>query len=126
MKFASDSPQFSYVEFTLIEGNFSEETEGFNLSEILNSKLSNDEEETLFEVQFKNACELITQILKQVASSEKFQKISKVGPSFLHYPLKTNPIEFWEKFIQMELLKIRLQRNDLLRNSKKVPSMNVC
>ncbi|EQA71036.1 hypothetical protein LEP1GSC059_3160 [Leptospira noguchii serovar Panama str. CZ214] len=71
---------FSYVEFTLIEGNFSEETEGFNLSEILNSKLSNDEEETLFEVQFKNACELITQILKQVANSEEFQKIPKIRP----------------------------------------------
>ncbi|EJP16151.1 hypothetical protein LEP1GSC116_3475 [Leptospira interrogans serovar Icterohaemorrhagiae str. Verdun HP] len=39
--------------------------------------------------------------------------------------MKVNPIEFWEEFIQTELLKIHLQRNNLLRNSKNVPPMNV-
>ncbi|WP_017851397.1 hypothetical protein ACO1KB_04485 [Leptospira interrogans serovar Szwajizak] len=62
------------------EGIAFEETGGFDLSEILNSKLSNDEEEKLFEIQFKNACELVTQILKQIANSEEFQKIPKIGP----------------------------------------------
>ncbi|EMF44209.1 hypothetical protein LEP1GSC067_4396 [Leptospira interrogans serovar Lora str. TE 1992] len=39
--------------------------------------------------------------------------------------MKVNPIEFWEEFIQTELLKIHLQKNNLLLNSKNVPPMNV-
>ncbi|EKO89054.1 hypothetical protein LEP1GSC009_4017 [Leptospira interrogans serovar Grippotyphosa str. Andaman] len=39
--------------------------------------------------------------------------------------MKVNPIGFWEELIQTELLKIHLQRNSFLRNSKNVPPMNV-
>ncbi|EMJ56920.1 hypothetical protein LEP1GSC013_4333 [Leptospira interrogans serovar Valbuzzi str. Duyster] len=58
-------------------------------------------------------------------TQRNFKRFRKLDRSFPDYPLKVNPIEFWEEFIQTELLKIHLQRNNLLRNSKNVPPMNV-
>ncbi|EMN68596.1 hypothetical protein LEP1GSC098_0870 [Leptospira interrogans serovar Grippotyphosa str. UI 08434] len=58
-------------------------------------------------------------------TQRNFKRFRKWDRSFSDYPLKVNPIEFWEEFIQTELLKIHLQRNNFLRNSKNVPPMNV-
>ncbi|AKH78229.1 hypothetical protein BRAT_15020 [Leptospira interrogans serovar Bratislava] len=58
-------------------------------------------------------------------TQRNFKRFRKLDRSFSDYPLKVNPIEFWEEFIQTELLKIHLQKNNLLLNSKNVPPMNV-
>nr|EMN21594.1 hypothetical protein LEP1GSC063_3845 [Leptospira santarosai serovar Arenal str. MAVJ 401] len=57
-----------------------EETGGFDLSELINTDPSDDNEAEAFQKQWENACQLLTQILKEVASSEEFHKIPKEGP----------------------------------------------
>lgn len=62
------------------KGSPFEESGGFDLSELIDTDPSNDDEADKFQEQWENACRLLGQILKEVGTSEEFRKIPKEGP----------------------------------------------